>query len=144
MAFQAFSARMITDDKIRRDTAGGVPMGYEFKLRYPTYRGTYLCNIQELTVVVDGNVIPQQNMRIGLNGKWFLMSEVKECFKEYWFTLDAARLRVVETEPLADGPHTIAVEMKHKIPYTGYFGNYLVVDSRCTKVLDVEKGSEEL
>ena len=138
MAFQAFSVRMITDDKIKRYTADGVPMAYDFKMRYPTYRGTYLCNIEELIVHFDGKEVPQEKMRVGLNGKWFLMSEIKECYKEYWFTLDRAILRIIDENPLSDGKHTVKLEMKHKIPYTGYFGNYLVVDSKCEKTLEVE------
>ena len=43
MDFTAFNERMVCEDKIRRYEADGIPLGYEFKLRYPTYRGAYVC-----------------------------------------------------------------------------------------------------
>ena len=42
MDFTAFNERMVCEDKIKRYEAEGIPLGYEFKMRYPTYRGS-LC-----------------------------------------------------------------------------------------------------
>lgn len=139
MDFTAFNARMITDDKIKTYGVENIKLGYEFQLRYPTYRGAYICNVEKLEVTVDGETVKQDDMRFGVNGKWFLMEEVNEAYKEYWFTLDKATLRVLKDGGLSDGEHEVKVVMDHKIPYTGYFGNYLVVTSDCTKKLAVEK-----
>lgn len=138
MDFTAFNERMVCEDSIRRYEAEGIPLGYEFKMRYPTYRGAYVCNVEELNVTVDGRRIEPQNMRLGVNGKWFLMSQIPELNTEYWFTGCKAIMRILDENGISDGKHTVKVEMKHKIPYTGYFGNYLVVDSDCEKTLDVE------
>ena len=137
MDFTAFSEYMVCKDDIKKCKVANVNYGYEFQVRYPTYRGTYLCNIEELIVKVDGKVIDNKDIRLGLNGKWFLMSELPELFKEYWFTGKPATLRVLDDNELAAGKHEVFVEMKHKIPYTGYFGNFLVVDSKCTQTLNV-------
>ena len=140
MDFAAFNERMITDDSIRLYGVENNILGYEFMLRYPTYRGTWVCNIEKLTIEVDGVSIAEDDMRFGVNGKWFLMDEIKELFKEYWFTTAKARIRVMKDGGLNTGKeHMISVHMEHKIPYTGYFGSYLVVHSDCTKQLSVEK-----
>jgi hypothetical protein len=138
MDFTAFNARMITDDKIKFYGVDKIKLGYEFQLRYPTYRGAYICNIEKLVVEVDGETIDQKDIRFGVNGKWFRMDEIREVYKEYWFTLDKATLRVLKDGGISSGEHTVKVVMDHKIPYTGYFGNYLVVTSDCTKKLSVE------
>ena len=140
MGFRAFSERMITDDSIKLFGAGREVLGYEFNLRYPSYRGAWLSNIEKLEVEVDGESVSPSDMRFGVNGKWFLMSELKEMFKEYWFTTIKASIRVLKDGGLSrTRKHQISVQMDHKIPYTGYFGNYLVIHSDCTKKLPVER-----
>ena len=59
--------------------------------------------------------------------------------KEYWFTGSKAILRVVDENGIAPGSHKVKMLMSHKIPYTGYFGSYLVVDSDCEKTLSVKE-----
>jgi hypothetical protein len=140
MDFTAFNERMITDDGIRKYGVDDDILGYEFMLRYPTYRGTWVCNIEKLAVKVDGVPIADEDMRFGVNGKWFLMHEMNELFREYWFTTTKAKIRVMRDGGLSAGStHEISVHMEHRIPYVGYFGTYLVVHSDCTKQLCVEK-----
>lgn len=138
MDFTAFNVRLIADRNIKRIDAEGIPLGYEFGLRYPTYRGAYVCNVEELRITVDGREISQKDMRFGVNGKWFLMSQIPDLCYEYWFTGTEATMRILDENGISDGPHDVKVYMKHKIPYTGYFGNYLVIDSDCEKTLEVE------
>ena len=139
MDFTAFNERMITSDNIKLYGVEKEVLGYEFMLRYPTYRGTWVCNIEKLVIEVDGEEVSEADIRFGVNGKWFLMSELKELYKEYWFTTAKASIRVLRDSGLSrDREHKISVQMDHKIPYTGYFGNFLVVHSDCTKNLTVE------
>lgn len=140
MGFRAFSERMITDDSIKLYGVGKEILGYEFNLRYPTYRGAWLSNIEKLEVEVDGEPVPPSDMRFGVNGKWFLMSELKEMFKEYWFTTAKASIRVLKDGGLSRSrKHQISVQLDHLIPYTGYFGKYLIIHSDCIKKLPVER-----
>ena len=140
MGFRAFSERMITDDGIKLYGAGKEILGYEFKIRYPSYRGAWISNIEKLEVAVDGEPVPLSDMRFGVNGKWFLMSELKDMYKEYWFTTTKASIRVFKDGGLGESQeHQISVKMDHKIPYTGYFGKYLVIHSDCSKKLPVER-----
>lgn len=140
MDFTAFNERMICDDDIRPYKVDDIDLGYDFYLRYPTYRGAYVCNIEQLDVTVDGKKIDKKNMRFGVNGKWFLMSQIPDLCYEYWFTGTKAILRVLDENGISDGKHKVDVYLKHKIPYTGYFGNYLIIDSNCTKTLNTSKG----
>lgn len=143
MDFTAFNAKMVEDEPIRQYEACGVNYGYEFSLRYPTYRGTWLCNVRDLAVTVDGENVPAKDIRLGLNGKWFMLNELPDLYREYWFTTQSATLRVMKRGGIATGKHEIFVRMSHQIPYTGYFGNYLVVESTCTKqLLAINEGGD--
>ena len=139
MDFAAFNKYMVCDDDIEVNKAEGIVLGYEFKCKYPTYRGAYICNVLKFQVFIDGEEIPQEKLRFGVNGKFFLMSEIKDMYKEYWFTGSKAIMRIVDENGIAPGQHTVKMIMTHKIPYTGYFGNYLVLEGTCEKTLSVKE-----
>lgn len=120
---------MLERSALRNCEAGGVVWGYEFSMRYPSYRGTFLSCVEALKVSVDGKPISVADMRFSLNGKQFLASELPELNKEYWFVLDDATVTVLQDGGLAPGEHTVKAELVHKVPYSGYFGQYLTLTS---------------
>ena len=121
---------MLRGSALRNLTAGDVVYGYSFDIHYPSYRGTFLSTIEKLEVTVDGTPVPVEDMRLTLNGKQFLVSELPELCHEYWFVLTAAKLSVITPGGLPAGGHTVAVKMTHRVPYTGYFGQYLTLESK--------------
>ena len=138
MDFTAFNEYMVCDDDLKVYEADGIYLGFEFCIKYPTYRGAYLCNIESLEFQIDGQMIAKDEIRFGVNGKWFFLDELSECSKEYWFTGEKASIRILNEEPLRSGTHEISMKMVHKIPYTGYFGNYLMITSTCKKLLKMK------
>ena len=122
--------------KIYREYVEEANVGYSFLIRYPSYRGTFLSCITSFEVEVDGEKIPEEDLRFCLNGKEFVIPELKDLHREYWFVLDAARVKVVGRD-IADGDHQVKVTMFHRIPYTGYFGQYLIWDNVVEETLTV-------
>ena len=135
MDFQAYNKILVCDDNMVNVIVDGVKIGYEFKIKYPSYRGVYLSCIEQMAIDVDGRPISKNNIFILLNGKQFLIDELPELFKEYWYISDKATIRVIDPDGIAVGDHNVRVFMKHRVPYTGYFGEYLVLDSDVTKTL---------
>ena len=142
MPFQAYNHMLIADQPIRNIRSADEVIGFEFQLQYPSYRGTFLSCIEQLTLFVDEKQLTDQNTIFCLNGKQFLLSELAECFKEYWFVLDLATIRVLVPGGLPLGRHTIRACIRHRIPYTGYFGQYMVMDADESKALDVIQGEK--
>lgn len=138
MDFQAYNKILICEDAISNVAIDGVTIGYEFKIKYPSYRGAFLSCIEALTFQVDGESIDGDGVTLYLNGKQFLLDELPELFKEYWFVRDKATVRVMRGGGIAAGPHQVHVFMRHRVPYTGYFGQYLVLNSDVTKTLPAE------
>ena len=138
MPFQAYNHMLIVDEPIVNVKAGDVTVGYAFKLQYPSYRGTFLSCIEDIRFWVDGEELKRSEVVFQLNGKNFLVDELAECFKEYWFILDYATLRVTKPGGISPGEHEIRVYIKHKIPYTGYFGEYMVMEADEHKSLPVQ------
>lgn len=138
MSFKAMEDRIIADDKIKNIIIADKKLGYEFKINYPSYRGTFLSCIEKLEIFVDNNPVESNKMYFCVNGKEFLISELKDLFKEYWFVLDKATIKIMQDGGISPGEHTVKVIIRHRIPYTGYFGSYKVMDSECIRTLVAE------
>lgn len=135
MDFQAYNKIFICKDDIQSIDVEGVTIGYEFKIKYPSYRGTFLSCIEDLSFTIDDNRISKDEIYLCINNKQFLLDELKDCFKEYWFIRDKATVQVMKAGGINSGEHKVNAYMKHRIPYTGYFGQYLVLDSDVTETL---------
>ena len=138
MDFQAYNKIFICKENIQNVKVEGTVIGYEFKIKYPSYRGTFLSCIEELRFKMDGEEIAKDDIYFCLNDKQFLLDELPECFKEYWFVREKATVRVMKAGGIESGEHELNAFMKHRIPYTGYFGQYLVLDSDVTDRLTAE------
>lgn len=138
MDFQAYNKILICKDNIKNVAVEGTTIGYAFKIKYPSYRGAFLSCVEDLRFKLDGQDIPAAQISFQLNGKDFLLSELKECFKEYWFVRDPATIFVRQPGGVAPGEHSLNVYMKHRVPYTGYFGQYLTLDSDVTETKTAE------
>ena len=129
----------IPGDSIGLVCVDGECIGYSFVIRYPSYRGTFLSCIESLSLKVDGTPVPAEQVRFCLKGKEFMLDELKNLHREYWFVLEDVHLRTIGAE-LAPGAHTVRVAMDHRIPYTGYFGQYLIWNNTCEKTLTLAEG----
>jgi len=107
---------------------GDIVCGYRFNIRYPSYRGVFLSCIEDFRVFIDDVEVPQKDVRFSVNGKQFLAEELGTLNKEYWFVLDDAVITVINDTGLPAGAKKLTVKMRHRVPYTGYFGQYLTLD----------------
>ena len=138
MQFQAFNKILIEDQKIEKYQVGDVVLGYQFRIRYPSYRGTFLSCIEKLAFAVDDEEIDPSQIVFCLNGREYLIDELKDQYKAYWFVLDYAVIRIYSDRELSKGTHRVTVDMLHRIPYTGYEGECLKLPSVVTKELEFE------
>ena len=135
MHFQAYFKHTITDTGFRNTTVGDLVTGYQLEIRFPGYRGSHLSCITRLDLTVDGTKVDPQDVLFCLNGKEFLLAQLPELFVEYWFILDNATLKIAKEGGLAPGPHEIRVDFAYRVPYTGYYGNYIVAEGVHTRAL---------
>lgn len=138
MQFQCYNKILICDQTIKNFEVEGITIGYQFQIRYPSYRGTFLSCIEKLEFTMDGEMIDQSKIYMELNGKQFLIEELKDQYKEYWFVLDKATIIVLENGGISKGQHELTVDMLHRIPYAGYEGSYIKFPSIVTKTMVAE------
>lgn len=138
--FQAYNKLLISQkEEIQNYRVGGCILGYVIHSQYPSYRGTYLSCIESMEVYVDNEKVPENRIYFNLKNKQFLLNEFKDLYQEYWFILDKAKILILHDGGLQEGSsHKVEIRMKHKVPYTGYFGSYLVLDGDNSKTLMVK------
>ena len=88
--------------------------GYEVAVRFDWYRALPL-SCFSVALRVDGEAVPAGRLRFHVNDRDYALDELPELHDEFWFVLDAARLRV--DGPLAGGEHDVAVDLTVRIPY---------------------------
>ena len=139
MAYEE-KVRLIVDGSIKNFRAGEDVIGYSFLLRLYTYRGTYLSCIEKLNLKLDGQKLSMDQVVFKINGKRFLVNQLKELFSEYWYILDRAEILVLKDGGITPGTHSLAVDMSIRIPYSGYFGSYHCQDAREEKEFVMDGG----
>lgn len=138
--FENFNARFIHDTGIKNFGIGDLILGYSFELQYTSYRGTWLSCINSLQVFIDDKEIPQDHLGFVLNGKEFMIHELSELFREYWYILDYAKIKVYAEGGLPVGSsHKLYVKMGGHGSYGNYTGDgkYELRYNEATKTLPV-------
>jgi len=138
MKFQAYNKILIEEQTVTNYVVEGVILGYEFKIRYPSYRGTYLSCIEKLEIKIDEEPVNQGIIYFSLNGKQYLIDELRDQYKEYWNILDEATITILQKGGIAKGIHTVSVEMHHRIPFAEHDGKYLILSSAAARPLMAE------
>jgi hypothetical protein len=131
---------VISDNSLENFYANGNPVGFSFDVRLGYYRGHWLSCIDELAVKADGEEMPQEAIRFGLNGKEFSVSQLKHCRTEFWPLLVPAKISVLKKGGLAEGRHNIEIVLMLRIPYMSLGGvhNYMPLNSSGQKELSVK------
>ena len=87
MPFQAYNHMLIADQPIKNLVVENVTIGYEFKVQYPSYRGTFLSCIEALSFRMDDVEIPREKIYFLLNGNsscWMSCLSVSRSTGLYW------------------------------------------------------------
>ena len=79
MDFVAYNEIMICNTPICNVPVSGVVIGYEFRIKYPSYRGCFLNCIEELYFEVDGQRLSETEVFFCLNGKQLRSENFRNC-----------------------------------------------------------------
>ncbi|MBD5462917.1 MAG: hypothetical protein HDR24_07645 [Lachnospiraceae bacterium] len=117
----------------------GKKMGYQFDIRLSYYRGHFLSLINELSIYVDGERVPDVDIKFCLNGKEFGISELHDQVSEFWPIIKPATIKVFKIGGLEKGEHEIDFRMEFRSPYMPISDTeYMPWDSGEKKILTME------
>lgn len=104
---------LIHDDSLRVH-----PDGFALQLTLPWYRSLWLSSVSTLEVSIDGVEVPQDHLRLELDGTAYPLDEVPAQSETLWF-LQQHPLLVATTEtPVALGDtHEVTIHGQLRLPY---------------------------
>ena len=96
-------------ESFKNVTSDGKVIGFSFEWKHQYYRGICLSIVRDLTVNIDGEDIPRENIRLTINGDTFSLEEMRTVIDlEYrWEFGDYATLTVLKDGGLKPGMHEI-------------------------------------
>jgi hypothetical protein len=118
---------MINDRLIEPDSLVIEPGRVSVDVRIPWYRAIPASCISDVTVRIDGQILPPESVRYELNGTVRRASEFPDLIDESWFTTDALTVSGdLDVEPGTE--HDVFVNLKLFIPYIVTAHGVLMID----------------
>ena len=137
MAVNVFTD-FISNESLTNQVINGKSTGFAVNIKIPFYRSLALSCIEKLELKVDGEEVKENNIVFAVNGKKFLLSELKDLFAEWWFVHDRATLFAERKDGLSTGNHEVEVTITLRGPYMNYHGDkYLTFTEVSSKILSV-------
>jgi hypothetical protein len=92
--------------------------GYQLEIRLEWYRSLPLSSVEGVQLALDGEPVPQDKIRFGINGHEYRLDELTDLADEDWFILDPAVLRVRDAGKVKAGEnHDLEAEVTFRAPY---------------------------
>lgn len=139
-----FEQYLLTNADFRNVSENNKVTGFQVKLRIPYYRGVCLSQVQDVTLVVDGDLYPREKLRFSVGDHSYAFGEMTNVTDVYWGFGVFATLTARKPGGLAAGMHT--VEARILIDTGGGNTPYSQRDrqERVTKTVNDPKALEEL
>lgn len=109
-----FDNKIIIPDSLERldDTEG-----FALQARLPYYRGLGLSMIEDITVTVDGDNLPRENIRFSVRGNSWTLDEMETEYGDRWNFGEKARILVEKPGGLSNGDHEVKVGIRMRVSY---------------------------
>ena len=107
----------IGSDALTKLVIGGEIVGYALDVSVTRYRNMPLSCIDEFLLKIDGEEIDPLNITFCINGKRFMIAQLKDLYAEYWDINDKARLEILKVSGIKEGEHEIDLRLIFRIPY---------------------------
>ena len=103
---------------IQQDSLRAHPDGVALTLTLPWYRSLWLSSVSTISVTVDGEEVPPEDLRVELDGRTYRIDELPEQSETLWFLQQHPLLVVRRDRPLALGEaHRIGIAGDLRLPY---------------------------
>lgn len=103
---------------IKEDSLRVVEDGFTFNIRLNWYRSLPLSSVDVLSVKIDGEQVPIDQIYFVINNHQYKQAELLEKYDEFWFVQDLAEIHVCQLGKVRQGQsYTIEAEISLRFPY---------------------------
>ena len=116
-----YDTHILTEDGARSVWEDGKKTGYAVNLTINYYRGLPLCCVDEITLVVDGETVPAEDMILQHNGREYNYLEIlADDFPTDFYWIFGEKLRVVIKKDggIEQGRHNVRLTLGTRRSYT--------------------------
>jgi Domain of unknown function (DUF6379) len=112
-----FDQYMICEQGFSNFHENGKPAGFQFGARLPYYRGLGLSMVEDISVSIDGQPVPREDIVFSVRDKSWKLPELETEYEERWEMGEVATLRIRRAGGLTPGLHRIELAESLRISY---------------------------
>lgn len=112
-----FDRYIIVEDSLKNVTDGDAVIGFSFDARCGYYTRLILSMVEDLEVVVDGEPVPRDAIRLTVGRRQFTLDEMETEYSVAWEFGVPATVTVLRDGGLTPGAHEIGLHETLRISY---------------------------
>lgn len=112
-----FDQYMICEEGFQNVSENGAVTGFQFGARLPYYRGLGLSMVEDITLTVDDEAVPREQILFSVRGRRWTLEQMGTEIEERWEMGEVATLIVQRPNGLASGEHKIELSEQLRISY---------------------------
>jgi Domain of unknown function (DUF6379) len=89
-------------------------------VRIAYYRGLGLSMVEDVSVAIDGEVIPRRDTQFSIHGHCYRLDELATAVEDRWGLREAATITLVSRDPVSPGEHLFELTERLRISYMPY------------------------
>lgn len=98
---------ILTEQGFRNVTRSGAVPGFQLKIRIPYYRGVPLSQVEDVTIVVDGQAYPRERLTFSVGDRAYAFNDMKTVTDVFFVFGEYATVTVAKPGGLEPGMHTV-------------------------------------
>ncbi|HNB53342.1 MAG TPA: DUF6379 domain-containing protein [Anaerolineales bacterium] len=112
-----YDKAIIVGEEFKNVNEAGTVKGFQVGMRIPYYRGVVLSLLDNTRLVVDGELIPHEQISVTISGKNLPLTALEDDPVTKWEFGDVGILTVDRPGGLSVGEHTVQLYQHVRTPY---------------------------
>ena len=114
---QMYEKYMIVEKDVENIVENGKVTGFRFGARLPYYRGIALSLVEDMSVGIDGEEVPRDDIKFSVHGNTYSLKDMETEIVDRWNMGEVAHIIIPKEGGLKKGEHTIKMMLNMRIAY---------------------------
>ncbi|WP_313231528.1 DUF6379 domain-containing protein [Sphingobium yanoikuyae] len=112
-----FDKMMLCDEGFANVVDNGETIGFSLLARLPYYRGLGLSMIEDISLSIDGDPVPREDVRFSVRGRSWTRDEMETVYDDRWNFGEKATVTVLRPGGLTPGAHKVDIAVRMRVSY---------------------------
>lgn len=111
-----FEKYLFVDGSARLAPPGdGRTVAVDVRIAY--YRGLGLSMVEDVSIAIDGEIIPRRDTRFSIHGRCYRLDDLATAIDDRWGLREAATITLLSRDPVSPGEHLFELTERLRISY---------------------------